>query len=185
MFPFQNLRQLAFLGEGQYGRVLKMAAVGLLEAEQTTEVAVKMLHDNATAADELDFRAEISLALQVQHPNIVTCLGACTAATTPLCLILELTPLGSLKSHLQSHPTLRPEDQVSLLYQIAQGMAALHMKFGIVHRDLATRNVLLFPDLQAKITDFGLARQIRQPPPQPVATSAATGAGNHSGTNDD
>ena len=47
-----------------------------------------------------------------------------------------------------------------MVHQIALGMAALH-KFGVVHRDLATRNVLLFENLVVKVTDFGLSRAVQ------------------------
>ena len=46
------------------------------------------------------------------------------------------------------------------MLQIADGMDYLQSK-GIVHMDLATRNVLLtHPDELAKVSDFGLSRVI-------------------------
>ena len=42
--------------------------------------------------------------------------------------------------------------------KVASGMMELH-KIGIVHRDLAARNVMLDKWLQAKVGDFGLARE--------------------------
>ena len=35
-----------------------------------------------------------------------------------------------------------------------------NLQFQFVHRDLAARNVLLFDDMQVKVSDFGLTREI-------------------------
>ena len=53
---------------------------------------------------------------------------------------------------------LSPEDLPSFSYQIAAGMAYLS-SIGIVHRDLACRNVLVSADKALRITDFGMSRE--------------------------
>lgn len=54
---------------------------------------------------------------------------------------------------------LSQEDLVSISIQIAEGMQYLaEMKF--VHRDLATRNVLVEEDLVVKIAYFGMSRDV-------------------------
>ena len=52
-------------------------------------------------------------------------------------------------------------DLPSFSYQIAAGMAYLS-SIGIVHRDLACRNVLVNADKALKITDFGLSREAEE-----------------------
>lgn len=53
---------------------------------------------------------------------------------------------------------LSPMDLPSFSYQIAAGMDYLS-SIGIVHRDLACRNVLVSADKAMKITDFGMSRE--------------------------
>ena len=98
-----------------------------------------------------------------RHPSLVRYLGLCTEGPDQL-LLTELAPHGSLDQFLEAR-----EDEVTMahklkmLEQICAGMVALSGA-GMVHRDLATRNILVFAfdahDPAAtvvKITDFGLA----------------------------
>ena len=66
--------------------------------------------------------------------------------------------LNELNDQFSNKTYLRVESDTTL--QIADGMDYLQGK-GIVHMDLATRNVLLtHPDELAKVSDFGLSRVI-------------------------
>ena len=80
-------------------------------------------------------------------------------------IVTELAPLGSVSDALADiEDEVAPGHQLAILQQICSGMAALASE-GLVHRDLALRNVLLFvfdPDdptaagVCVKICDFGL-----------------------------
>ena len=50
-----------------------------------------------------------------------------------------------------------PTDLTSFAFQIAKGMSYL-ASIGVVHRDLACRNILVDEGKVLKITDFGLSR---------------------------
>lgn len=72
--------------------------------------------------------------------------------------MMEYVEHGALQSYLSiNRETLTHQKLLSFSYDIAVGMHYLEMK-NIVHRDLATRNVLVTDDERVKISDFGLAQ---------------------------
>ena len=75
---------------------------------------------------------------------------------------MELCTKGSLDGRSCEVPAIPLADKEEILLQIARGIAFLHRNH-IVHRDLATRNVLmasLNPPV-VKLTDFGYARVLQ------------------------
>ena len=98
-----------------------------------------------------------------RHAGLVRYLGVCTEGPEQL-LLTELAEHGSLDTFLEDHEdAITLPHKLAMLQQICGGMIALSGA-GMVHRDLATRNVLVFAfdanDPAAtivKITDFGLA----------------------------
>lgn len=110
-------------------------------------VAVKMLFD--PKADVAEYRNEISVMAQLEHPNVVRLLGA---SLSPPFLVMELCERSL---HDIIHKDDR-SDKVRMAKQIAQGMSYLHGQ-GVVHRDLKPHNVLELDGVM-KIADFGLVR---------------------------
>jgi len=97
------------------------------------------------------FFADARAAVRVQHPNIVTVYRVGEAASRPY-MILEYVH-GQI---LETIPKPVPWRQV-LDYAIglARGLAAAHRR-GILHRDIRASNVLVSPDGEVKLLDFGL-----------------------------
>jgi len=96
------------------------------------------------------------------HPNVVLFLGV-TLPPDPLSIVCELCEGGALYHYLHSPETaLATIHKISLIRDIAEGMKHMHTISpgqAVIHRDLATRNVLLSRDfLTAKVSDFGMAR---------------------------
>ncbi|XP_060918190.1 muscle, skeletal receptor tyrosine-protein kinase [Labrus mixtus] len=182
-YPRNNIQYVRDIGEGAFGRVFQARAPGLLPMESFTMVAVKMLKEEASADMQNDFQREAALMAEFDHPNIVRLLGVC-AVGKPMCLMFEYMAHGDLNEFLRRRsPTqsvrtlsraslsgrsfsleleavsLSCAEHLSISKQIAAGMAYLsERKF--VHRDLATRNCLVGEDMEVKIADFGLSRNI-------------------------
>jgi serine/threonine protein kinase len=77
-------------------------------------------------------------------------MGICSS---PFCVITEFLVRGSLFNYLKQHHDIEPALKLRIIFGIAKGMFHIHLE-DIVHRDLATRNVLLSSTLEPKISDF-------------------------------
>ncbi|KAL0443627.1 UNVERIFIED_CONTAM: putative LRR receptor-like serine/threonine-protein kinase [Sesamum latifolium] len=144
------------IGEGGFGPVYK----GVLS--DGTVIAVKQLSAKSKQGNR-EFVNEIGMISALQHPNLVKLFGCCIEGNQ-LLLIYEYLENNSLARALFG----REEQRLNLDWQtrkkicigIARGLAYLHeeSRLKIVHRDIKATNVLLDEDLNAKISDFGLAK---------------------------
>uniref|UniRef100_A0A2N9I1G3 Protein kinase domain-containing protein n=1 Tax=Fagus sylvatica TaxID=28930 RepID=A0A2N9I1G3_FAGSY len=144
------------IGEGGFGPVYK----GVLS--DGALIAVKQLSSKSKQGNR-EFVTEIGMISALQHPNLVRLFGCCIEGNQ-LLLIYEYMENNSLARALFG----REEHQLHLDWPtrkkiclgIARGLAYLHeeSRLKIVHRDIKATNVLLDKDLNAKISDFGLAK---------------------------
>lgn len=122
------------------------------------EVAIKVLSPenlNKSAWDE--FKQEIYMLREVDHPNIVRFIGSCTKPPQ-FYIITECMSRGSLFDFLHNeHNVLDLPMLLKFALDVCSGMSYLHQK-GIIHRDLKSANLLLDKDHVVKVADFGLAR---------------------------
>jgi tetratricopeptide (TPR) repeat protein len=146
-------RILGLLGEGGMGRVYLAQ-----ESHPPREVALKVVR-GLSASATARFRREIELLAQLEHPGIVRlyAAGEDTLGGVPApWFALELVRGPDLRSYLLRE---RPEAaaRLRLLVKLCRAAHYAHQR-GIVHRDLKPGNILVAPDAQPKILDFGIAR---------------------------
>lgn len=129
------------------------------DARLNRDVAIKVLPE-ATAADPdrlARFTREAQALAALNHPNIAHVYGLEDLDGTAA-LVMEYVPGRTLEAMLTGGP-LPAADVVAIARQIAQGFEAAHER-GIVHRDLKPANVIVEPDGQVKVLDFGLAKDL-------------------------
>ncbi|XP_071035506.1 vascular endothelial growth factor receptor 3 [Parasteatoda tepidariorum] len=105
-FPKERLKLGKTLGQGAFGRVVKAEAIGLVDGEATTTVAVKMLKDGADMEQRKALIAELKILIHIgKHVNIVNLLGAVTKniGKGELYVIVEYCCYGNLRHFLLKH----------------------------------------------------------------------------------
>ncbi|KAH7545231.1 hypothetical protein FEM48_Zijuj01G0071700 [Ziziphus jujuba var. spinosa] len=143
------------VGRGGYSEVYR----GDLADGKT--IAVKRLaKDNKDANKEKEFLMELGVIGHVSHPNTAKLVGCCIE--NGLYLIFNLSENGNLASALHGNTgkSLDWPIRYKICIGVARGLHYLHKccKHRIIHRDIKASNVLLGPDYEPQITDFGLAK---------------------------
>lgn len=160
-FEERHLIFLKQLGKGNFGSV-EMCRYDPLQDSTGEVVAVKKLQ-HSTAEHLRDFEREIDILKSLQHENIVRYKGVCySAGRKNLRLIMEYLPYGSLRDYLiKNKDHINTDKLLHYASQICKGMDYLAMK-RYIHRDLATRNILVESEMRVKIGDFGLTKVLPQ-----------------------
>ena len=125
------------------------------------------------------FSAEVKTLGSIRHKNIVRFLGCCWNRSTRL-LMYDYMENGSLGSLLHEHNAscLEWELRYRIVLGAAQGLAYLHHDCvpPIAHRDIKANNILIGPDFEPYIADFGLAKLVDN---GDFARSSSTVAGSY------
>ncbi|OVA16512.1 Protein kinase domain [Macleaya cordata] len=161
----RNFRPDSVLGEGGFGSVFK----GWIDENTFTAtrpgtgivIAVKRLNQESFQGHR-EWLAEVNYLGQLYHPNLVKLIGYCLEDEHRL-LVYEFMSRGSLENHLFRRGSYFQPLSWNLRMKVAlgaaKGLAFLHSaETQVIYRDFKTSNILLDSSYNAKLSDFGLAK---------------------------
>ncbi|KAG7560709.1 Protein kinase domain [Arabidopsis thaliana x Arabidopsis arenosa] len=164
----KNFNESRIIGHGAFGVVYR----GILP-ETGDIVAVKRC-SHSSQDKKNEFLSELSIIGSLRHRNLVRLQGWCHEKGEIL-LVYDLMPNGSLdKALFESRFALPWDHRKKILLGVASALAYLHRECEnqVIHRDVKSSNIMLDENFNAKLGDFGLARQIEHDK-SPEATVAA------------
>ena len=149
-----NFEIVAQIGAGGMGEVYKAR-----DPKLDRFVAIKVLPPSLAESPDLlsRFEREAKAVAALNHPNILGIYDFAKSGEHTFA-VMELLEGESLRDRLRAG-ALAPKKAVELASQLADGLAAAHLR-GIVHRDVKPENIFLGRDGRVKILDFGLAKQL-------------------------
>jgi hypothetical protein len=101
------------------------------------------------------FRREAEAAARCAHPNIVSIYDYATHEGQPF-LAMEFVDGKSVRQMIEESPMAVP-DAIQVMLQVLDALASAHEQ-GVIHQDIKPANILLTPQMRAKVTDFGISR---------------------------
>src|SRR6188474_132647 len=169
---------------GRYRINAELGAGGMstvyLGFDETLErpVAVKVLHSEISRDPSAleRFRREARTVAQLSHPNVVMVIDAGEDDGHAF-IVFEHIKGETLKDRIRRDGKLPVSEAVAYAIEIGRALQAAHER-QLVHRDVKPHNVLIDEEGRAKVTDFGIARNLE------LEAKHLTGAGKVVGTTD-
>lgn len=121
-------------------------------------VAIKVLKQEMALDDTIlgKFRKEALAAGSLNHPNIVAVYDLGHELGRDY-IVMEYIDGITLKEYIQRRVQMSCEEVLKISIKIADALKAAHMN-GIVHRDIKPQNIMVTPQGDVKVTDFGIAK---------------------------
>jgi eukaryotic-like serine/threonine-protein kinase len=132
------------------------------DATLDRSVAVKVMHrEMSEQPDQLErFRQEARAVAKLSHPNVVAVIDAGEDGGHPY-IVFEYVEGETLKQRIARVGALDAQEALAYAIEIARGLTVAHAR-NMVHRDIKPQNVLIDAEGRAKLTDFGISRQLEQ-----------------------
>ena len=143
-----SYRLTRWLGRGTFADVYLGEHIYL-----KTQSAIKILHVHLPKKVLKDFLNEACIIARLDHPNIVRILDYGVENETPF-LVMAYAPNGSLRQRFPEGTRVSLEQIVPLVQQVASALDYAHQQ-RLIHRDVKPENMLLGPQNQVLLSDFG------------------------------
>jgi len=153
---------------GRYRLEAKLGSGGMstvyLARDETLDrpVAVKVMHrEMSEQEDQLQrFRQEARAVAKLTHPNVVAVIDAGEDGGHPY-IVFEYVKGETLKQRIARVGALDTQEAIAYAIEVGRGLSVAHAR-NMVHRDIKPQNVLIDEEGRAKLTDFGISRQLEQ-----------------------
>jgi serine/threonine-protein kinase len=121
-------------------------------------VALKVLREQYAADGEFieRFEREARAVSALAHPHMVRVIDSGHDDGVHF-IAMEYVSGANLKQLIRRHGPLPAADATAIAAQVCEALAYAHAH-GVIHRDIKPQNILLTPDGEVKVTDFGIAR---------------------------
>ena len=154
------------VGHGSYAVVRELEYHGLICVGKKIH---GILFESALPHEKVDmlerFAGECELLGGLHHPCIVQFLGVWFEHGSRLPVLVMEYLHTTLSACLERYGFLPEEISYGILHDVALGLRYLHERFPpIIHRDLSANNVLLTSNMNAKISDLGVAKFLNLTP---------------------
>lgn len=144
------------LGRGAMGVVYE-AFDPLIERRVAIKTIRTEVYESANPEAVLQrFEHEAKAAGRLNHPNVVTIYDYGQDAEGAF-IVMELVEGKPLSTLFESHTQFMLADTVRIISQILDALEHAHRN-GVIHRDIKPANILVLPNGEIKVTDFGIAR---------------------------
>ncbi|GAB4834839.1 LRR receptor-like serine/threonine-protein kinase FEI 1 [Ancistrocladus abbreviatus] len=149
----ETLNEEHIIGSGGFGTVYKLVM------DDGNVFALKRIVKLNDCFDRF-FERELEILGSIKHRHLVNLRGYCNSPLSKL-LIYDFLPGGSLDEALHERSEqLHWDTRLNIILGAAKGLAYLHHDCSprIIHRDIKSSNILLNGNLEARVSDFGLAK---------------------------
>ncbi|WP_262247581.1 serine/threonine protein kinase [Parapedobacter soli] len=149
----QGYRVDALLGEGGMGKVYLAVDLAL-----DRKVAIKNLNANLVYDPTFlqRFTNEARILSRLSHPNIALLYNYIQEGSDHY-MVMEYVAGDNMDAYLRKNGALEPDTLVPILVALLDGLGYAHQK-NVLHRDIKPANLMLTPQGDVKIMDFGIAR---------------------------
>jgi eukaryotic-like serine/threonine-protein kinase len=165
--PYQVVREI---GRGGMGRVFLAERV---DQEFRRRVAIKLIKRGMdTDAIVRHFRNEREILASLDHPNIARLFDGGTSDSGLPYFVMEYIDGRPINSYCDEH-NYSIRERLQLFRKVCAAVAYAHQHL-VIHRDIKPSNILVTPDGEPKLLDFGIARLLRTPEVSQISTTVTS-----------
>ena len=145
----------SLVGAGGMGQIYKAHDPDIRRTVAIKLISTRLMSSVDRGEYMRRFRREAEAAARCAHPNIVAIYDYAMHEGQPF-LAMEFVHGMSVRQMIDERPMAVP-DAIRVMLQVLDALGSAHDQ-GVIHQDVKPANILLTPQMRAKVTDFGISR---------------------------